>query len=164
MAFDEPHPAPDTPIDLARALTLGIVAGLRSMVPLALDARLVGEEGADIADGGWVLEILAQPATGTALAFATLGEFIADKLPATPSRVDPLPLAGRVVAGGTAGALHSLAIGHASDRGALLGCAGAIVGSLLGYWWRTRVPLPGLVLALTEDAAALGLGAWALRR
>src|SRR4051812_31504955 len=135
MAFeqpgvDEPHPANDTSLDVLRGFTLGMVAGLRTAMPLALLARQIGREGADIADGGWALDLFSHRGTAIFLGLGAFGEIVGDKLPTTMSRLNPLPLAGRVIAGGTAGGLQSLSEGRASDRGALLGALGAVVGSL----------------------------------
>jgi uncharacterized membrane protein len=162
---DEPHPARNTPSDVLRMAMLGFVGGLRSVMPLAILAAHLEREGPDIADGGWVIDALASPAGALALGVAAVGEVVADKLPRVPGRVEPLPLAGRVVLGGTAGALANLAEGRTSDSGALIGSAGAVIGSLAGYTLRTSrvLPLPPLVLAFGEDALAFTLGRWAVR-
>jgi uncharacterized membrane protein len=162
------HPSPDSALDLARSATLGFVAGLRSLMPLALLAEHLQEHGPDIADGGWAIDWLASPGAAVVLGLAALGELIGDKLPSTPSRLDPLPLAGRVVLGGTAGALASLAEGRSSDVGAAVASVGALAGSVLGYSLRKKltrlVPLRGAIVALGEDMLALALGRWAVRR
>ena len=146
-----------------RGFTLGVVAGLRSVLAPALLARSISTEGPDIADGGWILDVLAHRRVALALGLATLPEFILDKLPFALSRLLPPLLAVRVISGGTTAALHSLAEGGRSDQGAVVGSLGAVVGSVAGYWWRTRMPGPALVLALVEDAVALALGAWSVR-
>jgi uncharacterized membrane protein len=162
---EEPHPALNTPADLVRTATLGFVGGLRSIMPLAVLAGYLEREGPDIADGGWAIDALASPGGAFGLGMAAVGEVVADKLPFVPRRIEPLPLAGRIVLGGTAGALASLAEGRTSDSGALLGSAGALVGSLAGYTLRTSgiLPLPPLVLAVAEDALAFTLARWAVR-
>jgi uncharacterized membrane protein len=156
------HPAQDTPLDAARTTTLGFVAGLRSVMPLAILARHLAHEGPDIADGGWPIDLLASGGGATALAVAAALELVADKLPVTPSRLNPLPLVGRVVLGGSVGVAFSLSEGRASDRGALFGTLGAVAGSLAGYALRTKLPLPAWLLALVEDGLAFGLGRWAV--
>jgi len=159
------HPAPDTELDLARTFAFGVTGGLRSMMPFALLSGQLEREGADIADGGWALDALASPWAVVALSAMAVGEVIADKLPNTPSRLAPPALAGRVIIGGTACAVASLAQGRRSDIGALVGSVGVIAGSVLGYAWRTQVPLPlpALPRALAEDGLAVMLGRWALQ-
>jgi uncharacterized membrane protein len=161
---DEPHPTPDTALDLLRGFALGVTAGLRTTLPLALLAQRISNEGPDIGDGGWFLDIFARRRTAIVLGMGALGEIFGDKLPVAMSRLNPLLLAGRIVAGGTAAAVQNLAEGRRSDRGALVGSLGAVVGSLAGYWWRTRVPGPALLLALAEDVAAISIGYVAARR
>ena len=126
-----------TPLDLVRTATLGFVAGQRSVMPLALLSAHLQPSRAGLADRGWAVDVLASPWGAVSLGVAAVGEVVADKLPIIPSRLDPLPLAGRVVLGGTAGALQSLAEGRASDIGALAASLGALVGSVVGYQLRT---------------------------
>ena len=149
---------------LVRGFTLGVVAGLRSVLAPALLARAISTEGPDIADGGWVLDVLAHRRVALVLGLGTLPEFVIDKLPAAKSRLLPPLLAARVISGGTTAAIHSLAEGGRSDQGAVVGSLGAVVGSVAGYCWRTRMPGPPLLLALVEDAVALALGFWSVRR
>src|SRR5918911_946168 len=167
-ATDDPQGATALSVDLARSATLGFVAGLRSVMPLALLAAHLQRNRPDIADRAWAVDVLASTPSAVGLGVAAVGEILADKLPIIPSRLEPLPLAGRVVLGGAAGALQSLAEGRASDVGALGASIGALVGSVVGYQLRTglqrRLRLPGLVLALGEDGLAFGLGRWAVRR
>jgi uncharacterized membrane protein len=154
-------------MDVVRTTTLGFVAGLRSFMPLAILAAYLEREGPDIGDGGWAIDALAAPTGALALGVAAVGEVVADKLPIVPSRLEPLPLAGRIVLGGTVGALASLAEGRTSDSGALAGSLGAVVGSLAGYTLRTKtrrvLPLQPLLLSLAEDGLAFSLGRWAVR-
>lgn len=127
------------------------------------------DEGPDIADGGWTLDVLTSPRIALALGVAAVAELVADKLPILPDRLKPVSLAGRVVLGGTASGLASLAAGRSSDRGSLLGSLGAISGSVAGYAFRTtaRRVWPGAVqsvlVAVSEDVLALALGCWAVR-
>ena len=91
------HPSADTPLDTLRSLTLGFVAGLRSILPLALLSIQLEDEGPDIADGGWTLDVLTLPRIALALGVAAVAELVADKLPILPDRLKPVSLAGRVV-------------------------------------------------------------------
>lgn len=92
-----------------------------------------------------------------------LGEFISDKTPLLPSRLKPASLLWRLISGGVCGAAFSVSDGENASAGAALGATGALVGSLLGYAWRTRVikqwQIPDIAGALLEDALAVGLAA-----
>lgn len=127
---------------------------MRSALPLALLARS-GAAGplAPALRARW-----ARPAT----ALAAAGELMADKLPATPSRLDPGPLGGRLVVGATTGAVMAAGRGRSRLLGAVLGAAGAGLGAWAGYTARaalgrtTGVPDP--VWGAVEDLVAVGLG------
>jgi uncharacterized membrane protein len=137
-----------------RIALLGIVTGLRSMLPLALLAWL--------APFGWLASIWVRIVLG----LAAVGELISDKLPKTPSRLSPGPLVGRLVLGGLVGGLLA---GQAHAQvwlGAGLGAVGALGGSfggnkLRGFLGRATGK-PDLNFALLEDAIAISLGAWAI--
>ena len=152
----------------ARALIIGVAAGLRSMTPMGV---LATEHDDAPRRAGWVSWPVLRSANGRKiLQLSWLGELIADKLPFTPSRLAPGALGERMVMGGLAG----LAIGTegkgATPRivGALAGVAGALGGSYGGNYTRTfltaKVGLPDLPGALIEDAAAFGISRKATRR
>ena len=158
------------PPDFVRSAMLGFVGGLRSMMPLALLASHLQQPRRSSAPAtrGWALDWLAGAWAARLLGVAALGEVVADKLPMVPARIEPLPLAGRVVLAGTASALASQADGEPVDTAALIGALGAIAGSLAGYslrtWLSRRLPVPSLSVALAEDILAFSLGRWAIER
>jgi uncharacterized membrane protein len=142
---------------------LGFVAGLRSQLPNAVLAA----RGLEPTSGP--LALLGSPAGRRAAYLAAVGEIVADKLPATPSRVSPGPLIGRLVSGALAGATLASARGargRALVLPTLVGGAGAYAGSWAGYAARRQAVrdggLPDIVVAVVEDAAAVGLAAVAL--
>jgi uncharacterized membrane protein len=161
--MDERHPWLGTPRDILRTAALGFAGGLRLVIPLAVESAYLAREGSDIADGGWTLDVLAHRRVAVALGAAAVIEIAIDKTPFPPTRVEPLPLAGRIVASGTACALSCLAEGRTSDSGALIGSVSAALGSVFGYTMRTRLPLPAWLLAVAEDGLAIVLGAWAVQ-
>jgi uncharacterized membrane protein len=95
----------------------------------------------------------------TALA---LGELVVDKLPSTPSRTGAPGLIARGVLGGLSGACVAVAGAQSAALGAVAGAAGGIAGAFAGYEVRARLvrglKLPDLVIALLEDAIAIGGG------
>ena len=124
---------------LLRAAALGAAAGGRSVTPLAA-----------VADRGF-LRVAARA--------AALGELVVDKLPGTPSRLAPAPLAGRVVAGALAAGIYAHRRGRSVILPAAVAGAAAIAASYAGASWRSFAGRHGLDLpaAIAEDAATVAL-------
>jgi uncharacterized membrane protein len=145
---------------LCLACGIGVIAGLRSLTAPAVAswaARLawINLQGTHLAFMGslpavWILSLLA------------VGELVNDKLPATPSRTAPLPLAGRIVLGALAAATLTAGAGGSAVAGAAAGIVGALAGTFGGYQARTRLVralgVPDIVVALLEDLVAVGGG------
>ena len=99
---------------------------------------------------------------------SALGELVADKLPMTPARTKPGPLAARIVMGGLCGACVVVAVDGAAWLGAVIGGIGAFVGAFAGY--RARMGLVqslrvrDVLIAVAEDLIAIGLGVWLVTR
>jgi len=155
---------PDPPSALLRPLLLGVVTGLRSQLGMTVLAWSAPPSDRDTK----AMRLLRSRAGRLALTAGAAGEVVADKLPATPSRLAPPALVGRLVAGGAVGAA---AVGRADRRTTLLaataGVLGAAAGSYAGAAFRTtavrRTGTPDLPWALVEDAAAATLAAVAVR-
>lgn len=117
----------------ASALPIGVMAGLRTMTPLAAvswKAHAGGLTGG-LRLRGTPLAFLGHPATPWVFTAAALGEFVTDQLPQTPSRKVPVQFAARILSGGLCGAALGAAAG--SWRiGAIAGVGGAILGTLGG--------------------------------
>jgi uncharacterized membrane protein len=148
------------------AFAMGIVSGMRSFTAPAVTAWA--------AHRGWL------NLTGTRLAFmgstAAVGiltalaivELIADKLPRTPSRTAPVGLIARFLGGALSGACVGVSAGQTPAFGAILGALGGIAGAFAGYQWRTglvkALAVPDFVVALLEDAIAIGAGLFIVSR
>lgn len=140
------------------AFAIGVVAGLRSLTAPAAVAWA--------ARCGWLhlentpLAFLGSSAVLFILTALMLAELVADKLARTPSRTKPGPFIGRVVMGGFAGAALAAGLGGSLLTGAVAGGLGAVAGTLGGYGARTglvrTLKVPGYVIALLEDAVAIG--------
>ena len=133
---------------LQASLLAGLATGARSVAVLAALARA------------------HRPGPiGTAASLAQVGEIVADKLPVTPSRLEPPGLVVRIVAGAATGAI--VAGRSQSVPGALLGAAGSVAWSFAGARARSLAAakfgndLPG---ALAEDVLAVALANVATRR
>jgi uncharacterized membrane protein len=147
-----------------RPLVLGIVTGMRSQLGLAMLAWSEPASGRDTR----ALRLLRSTPIRQLAAAGSAGELVVDKLPSTPSRLQPRALGARLVAGAGVGALAA----NSTDRrtvgtASLLGLAGAAAGSYAGAYYRKLAPArthtPDLPWALGEDAVAAGLAATAVR-
>ncbi|MBN1963223.1 MAG: hypothetical protein JW910_01165 [Anaerolineae bacterium] len=101
------------------------------------------------------------------LRLGALGELVGDKLPMTPSRLEPEGLAGRLSSGALVGLMLAGARGKSRLLGMALGMAGAGLGAVGGYQTRHDIVedsgLPDSLIALVEDAVAYG-GGWLILR
>ncbi|MEO7261607.1 MAG: DUF4126 domain-containing protein [Jatrophihabitantaceae bacterium] len=144
---------------LMRAIMLGLATGGRSTAGLAALALTNGSSGG----------ALGSPWTRRLAGVAAAGELVGDKLPQTPSRLQPRGLALRLAFGAVAGAVLTHREGGSRNRAALagaLGLLGAGAGSRLGASWRQTAgrrfgkDLPG---ALIEDACCAAAVRYASR-
>jgi uncharacterized membrane protein len=151
-------------MNYAFAATIGAVTGLRclsgpAVIATAARTRRLNVKRTPLA---WLGSSKALP-IASALA---IGEMIADKLPFIPDRVKPGPLAGRAITGALCGYVVFRAGGgnRQAIPGALIGSAAALAAAWVGYQYRRKSPLPGIVSALIEDAVAAGAGALVIRK
>ncbi len=133
MSFRHPY---------ARALLLGLVAGSRSMTPIA------------------AIALASRRHRAIALGLAG-SELVGDKLPRTPSRLAAGPLVGRFAIGVFAGAWAVRTGGLAARMiGALLGACGAAIGAYGGHAARVRigkrVRIADPWIGAAEDVLAVG--------
>jgi uncharacterized membrane protein len=141
------------------ALTIGFVAGLRSMTAPAAVSWAACFHWLNLE--GTPLQFMGSGVAVAILTLAALAELVADKLPRTPNRTSAGPLIGRIVLGGLSGAALSLAFGNSLLAGAGLGGLGAVLGAYAGYHARRRLvaglKTRDLVVALGEDVLAIAL-------
>ena len=167
------HPSPDeegmamiTVYFFSLAFAMGMTAGLRS-----LTAPMVVSWAARL---GWIdvhdtwaafLSYAALPYILTLLANA---ELVVDKLPTTPRRTALPSFTFRVLSGAFAGAALAAGAGQTAVFGAVCGGLGAVAGTLGGYQARTRLvqslKVPDFVIAVLEDAVAVGSGFFLVAR
>lgn len=145
----------------ARAVAIGIIAGMRSMSAPALVSSHLAHNGLqNLSDNP--LMLLTSPRASSLLKILALGEMVADKLPIVPSRVSAGPLMARVVSGAISGAAVCGAVKKRTNVGAMLGGIGAIAGAYGFYYLRRRIGeetgTPDPVLGLAEDAIVVGGG------
>jgi uncharacterized membrane protein len=142
------------------AFGIGFVAGLRSLTAPAVVAWA--------AHLGW-LNLHDSPlafmgSKWAVIIFTVLAavELIGDQLPSTPARTGAMGLSARIVTGALTGACLAVAGGAPIWVGCVVGAIGGVAGAFAGY--RARVGLvsslrvPDVVIAIPEDAIAIGLG------
>lgn len=133
---------------------LGLAAGMRSTMPLAVSAARARRGPFPGRPNAW----LAAPATERLLRLLALGELVVDKLPVTPPRTAPPALAARLVSGALTAAANA-----GSPKGPILlaGALGALLAAHAMERLRMRAGrrtgLPDAVIGLAEDALAFGL-------
>ena len=145
---------------VAIAFLIGFISGLRSLTAPAVvcwAARL-----------HWIhlentrLAFMCSAAVTWLFSILALGELIADKLPFTPARTQFVGLSARIILGALSGAAMTAAGGSSLLIGAALGAVGGVVGAFAGYKARTglvrKLHVPDFVIALLEDAVAIGGG------
>ena len=146
------------------AFLLGCFDGLRSLTPPALVCWA--------AHLGWLhfdgtrLAFLHHRTTLIVFTALAVAELIADKLPRTPARTEPLGLIARFVLGGACGLAIAASTGVNLFFSALLASIGALVGAFAGYHSRhfivSKVHTPDLAVAAAEDVIAIAGGLLAL--
>jgi uncharacterized membrane protein len=134
------------------SVLLGAASGLRSQIGVAAIA---------VRSDPSLPRILRQPWTRRVLAAAAVGELIADKLPGTPSRLEPTGIAARLILGGLAATLHAQTRRSPWPPAAGIGAASAIVAAKVGHDLRAEGAkhVPDPLVAVVEDSIALGLAA-----
>lgn len=152
---------PSTRSIAARALLLGISAGMRSITPLGTLAALQQDAPRHASWKDW--PVLRSRFGRTVLELMWVGELIADKLPTIPPRINRGPLTVRILMGTLAG----VAIGTEGKgtmpkvAGGFAGVAGAIAGAYGGYtartWLAEKTDVPDLPVALAADVAAMAI-------
>jgi uncharacterized membrane protein len=139
------------------SLLIGFFCGMRSLTPPAVTAWAVHL--------GWlkpVHPLLWIGSWPSVIIFTLLaiGELVADKLAIAGNRTAPPGLIARIAMGGLTGACIASSTGLAILIGAVLGIAGALAGTFVGFKLRTGIvkalQIPDLPVALMEDLIAIG--------
>jgi uncharacterized membrane protein len=148
------------------AFLIGVVAGLRALTAPAVLAWAAHKNWLNLHDTP--LSFMASTATVIIFVLLAAGELVADQLPSTPSRTKPPGLIARILMGGLSGAGVAAAGTQSLALGAVLGIAGSLVGAYGGHAARTglvrALKVPDFVIALLEDAVAIGGGLFIVSR
>jgi uncharacterized membrane protein len=151
---------------LLLAFLIGVVSGLRSLTAPALVAWAAHRSWIDLHNTS--LAFMGSAAAVVIFTLLAIGELVAEQLPSTPARTAPAGLIARIILGGFSGASIALAGAQSIAAGSILGVLGGIAGAFGGYQVRTRLvkalKVPDLVIALLEDAVAIGGGLFLVSR
>ena len=143
---------------------LGLVTGLRSMTPMAVLCWFAYLGHLPV-EGTWA-SWTAKLAAAVVFTMLAVGEFIADKLPKTPDRSSPGPLAVRLIFGGFIGAIVAAGLNGAGIEGVILGVLGALIGTFAGFLIRReiviRLQCKDWPVALVEDGSAIACAVLAM--
>jgi len=153
-------------LTLLSVFGIGVVAGLRSLTAPAAVAWAAHLGWIDL--HGSALAFMGSKWTVLIFTVLALAELVADQLPATPARTAAVGLSARVVSGGLSGACLAVAGGVALGFGMVAGAIGGIGGAFGGYHSRVglvrALRVPDFVIAISEDAIAIGLGLFVVSR
>jgi uncharacterized membrane protein len=131
---------------------VGAATGLRSTVGLAalIDAGTAG-----------LPALLTRPRARAAARLGVASELVLDKLPSTPSRLEPAGLAGRIVLAAMTGVVLARGANERVLEPVVIASAAAIAGAKLGHDARAAAAeiFPPFAVAIAEDGLAVGLAA-----
>jgi uncharacterized membrane protein len=145
---------------LLLAFGIGVVAGLRSLTAPAVVAWAANLDWINLHNS----PLAFMGSKWTVIVFTVLAvvEFIGDQRPSTPPRTGAVGLSARIVTGGLTGACLAVAGNAGLWWAAIAGIVGAAAGAYGGYHARVglvrSLRVQDFVIALPEDAIAIGLG------
>jgi uncharacterized membrane protein len=143
---------------LLLAFLIGFVSGLRSFTAPAGVAWAAHRNWMNLAFTP--LRFLGSTAAVVIFTLLAAVELVADQLPSTPSRTQPVGLIARIVLGALSGGAVALSGAQSIAAGAVLGAVGGVAGAFGGYQVRARLvkalKVPDFVIATLEDAVAIG--------
>ena len=148
------------------AFLIGVVGGLRALTAPAVTSWAAYLGWLNLANSP--LKFMGSMITVVFITILALVELVTDQLPSTPARTKPAGLIPRILLGGLCGAAVASAGGQSLALGAVLGAVGGVTGAFAGYEVRTRLVkalgVPDFVIAVVEDAVAIGGGFFLLSR
>jgi uncharacterized membrane protein len=145
-----------------QAVSLGTIAGLRSMSAPALASHILSKHPSTGLSTS-ALSFMQSNKAALAFKLMALAEFAGDKMPSTPNRIEMPGLATRLLSGALAGACVYKAGGGKGYIGAILG-GGSAVLSTFGSFYMRKATVKGThiidpIIGGIEDALVMGAGA-----
>jgi uncharacterized membrane protein len=145
---------------LGLAFLIGVDAGLRSLTAPAIVAWAAHRRRLTLQDTP--LALMGSAAVVAILTVLAAAELVADKLPGTPSRTEPVGLGARVALGALSGACLTASGSESITLGAACGAAGGVAGAFAGHDIRAQLvrslEVPDWPVASFEDAVAIAAG------
>ena len=145
---------------------IGVIAGLRAFTAPTVVAFAAHQNWINVHASP--LAFMSSTVALVIFVLLAIFEIVNDKLPKTPPRTKGGGLIARVLLGGLAGATLAGSQGAGAAIGIILGIVGALAGTFAGYQVRTRLvaalKVPDFVIALLEDAVAIGGGLFIVSR
>ncbi|MGI4758061.1 MAG: DUF4126 family protein [Janthinobacterium lividum] len=137
-------------------LLLGMCTGLRTLTPIAVLCWFAYRNALHLV--GW-RSFTANIIAVIIFTLMALGEYVGDKLPNTPSRTAPIGLLGRSAFGAFVGLLLAQPLLLNPAAAILLGIVGALLGTYVGWFARTRsvaaLKVPDWPIAVLEDCLTI---------
>lgn len=139
---------------MIRSFLIGLVAGARSMTPLATVSEAAAHGRLP---GNRAVDFLGHPLVAAGAKAIAAGELLGDKMKTAPDRIVPLGIAARVLSAGLVGA--ALAPRRRQALGAVVGAAAAVGSSYVTFALRMRAlkRYGQTPTGIVEDALAVGL-------
>jgi uncharacterized membrane protein len=148
------------------AFLIGVIGGLRALTAPAVTSWAVHLGWLNLTNSP--LKFMGSMITVAFFTILACVELVTDQLPSTPARTKPAGLVPRILLGALCGATVASAGGQPLALGAVLCAVGGVVGAFAGYEVRTRLVkalgVPDFVIAVLEDAVAVGGGLFLLSR
>ncbi|WP_165958141.1 DUF4126 family protein [Segetibacter sp. 3557_3] len=147
-------------------LELGMVAGMRAMMPVALLSHQLNNRKSERLKSSR-LKFIQSPWPARVMKVLSVAELAGDKVPGAPDRIEVPQLLARMASGAFAGAVVFKADDRNPVNGALIGGAAALASTYAFFYLRLQVGRSGKVKDSisggVEDAIALATGRHAVQ-
>ena len=146
---------------LLQASGLGVIAGMRSAAAPAIAAHILSRNPSRSLLKS-PLGFMQSKKVANVLKIFAAGELIADKLPNTPNRTEPVGVIARCLSGSLAGACIFKASGNSALTGALAGSIAALSSTYASYLLRkntvAKFKISDPIIGAIEDGLVLAAG------
>ncbi|MCC9135244.1 DUF4126 family protein [Pontibacter silvestris] len=145
-----------------KALSIGAVAGMRSLAAPAMLSNALVQSSSSALEGS-PLKYMQYSNVASILKVISAAEMAGDKVPSAPDRIMPSALSIRGLSGAFVGAVVFKAKNDAFWKGALVGATGAVAASYAAFYIRKyltqKTGVADPVFGAIEDALVVKAGA-----